>query len=123
MSLDENDAAQDSASGRAGEHNVSEAVEIRPSDLRTVRRMLEGSLPKATRVWVFGSRAGEVAEAFDGSNLPYDVDIVDLWSVSERFAALIESHRMPLPDPDAALQGSISSADISDRPSATAGRR
>ncbi len=101
---------------------MSGGVDIRPSDLRTVWTILERILPQPSRIWVFGSRAagmarrasdldlaidvgrridpGEavaLAEAFHACDLPYGVDIVDLRAVSERFAAVIEESRVPLP--------------------------
>ncbi len=104
---------------------MSGAVDIRPNDLRTVRSVLARVLPEPARIWVFGSRAagmarrasdldlaidagrriepGEavaLAEAFDACDLPYAVDIVDLWSVGEGFAALIKANRVPLPNLD-----------------------
>ncbi len=101
---------------------MSGAVGIRPGDLRTVWTILERILPEPSRIWVFGSRAmgmarrasdldlaidagrridpGEavaLAEAFHACDLPYSVDVVDLWTVGERFAAVIEESCVPLP--------------------------
>jgi predicted nucleotidyltransferase len=107
---------------------LSGAVDIRPGDLRTLRGVLARVLPSSARIWVFGSRAagsarrasdldlaidagrrieaGEavaLAEAFDACDLPYAVDIVDLWSIGEGFAAVIEASRVPLPVFDSTL--------------------
>ena len=101
---------------------MSGAVDVRPQDLRTVWGILEQVLPDPARVWVFGSRAagrarrasdldlaidagrrikpceaGALADAFDASDLPYTVDVIDMWSVDDRFAASIAAGRVPLP--------------------------
>ena len=101
---------------------MSGATDVRPADLKTVADVLARILPATARTWVFGSRAAgsarrgsdldlaidlgrpiepaeavALAEAFDDSDLPYAVDIVDLCSVNDRFAAVIEASRLPLP--------------------------
>ena len=99
-------------------------VDIRPDHLRIVQDVLETHLPAGVKVWVFGSRAqwsaregsdldlalemeGEaeldrrtmdaVADAFEDSDLPYGVDIVDLNQVSERFRTIVATHKVRLP--------------------------
>lgn len=98
------------------------AVDIRPGDLRTVWGILGRILPEVSEVWVFGSRAAgaarrasdldlaidigrpvlsaeaaALAEAFDASDLPYTVDVMDLRGIDDRFAASIAASRVPLP--------------------------
>jgi predicted nucleotidyltransferase len=86
------------------------SIDIRPHDLAEVRTILATHLPPDARIWVFGSRANgrsrrgsdldlavdagrklTVAEthalifAFEDSNLPYTVDVVDLHAVTDTF--------------------------------------
>ncbi len=100
---------------------MSEAIDIRPGDLATVRSILRRGLDPDARVWVFGSRAKGVARrgsdldlavdagrpltlhdlaglnaAFDDSNLPFTVDVVDLQSVDRAFLAIVEAQRVEL---------------------------
>gem|GEM_PF-77227 len=94
-------------------------IDIRPADLAIVLKILEENLPPDARVWVFGSRAnwttkdssdldlainagrplttaetGALAEAFEESDLPYRVDVVDMATVSDGFRAIIEANRV-----------------------------
>lgn len=96
-------------------------LEIRPHDLETVRAILRATLPGGARVWVFGSRARSAArrasdldlavdagraltlaettainDAFDESNLPYTVDVVDWAATSDTFRGIIERDRVAL---------------------------
>lgn len=96
-------------------------IDIRPCDLNIVQDILCNTLPKGAKVWVFGSRAtwttkdssdldlaidagrpltrqesGSLSEAFDESNLPYKVDIVDMQTVSENFKKIIERDKVGL---------------------------
>jgi len=100
---------------------VTQTIDIRASDLAIVQELLRDILPKCARVWVFGSRATwttkrgsdldlaidigrsltpqentKLAEAFDESDLPYKVDIVDMQTVSETFKRIIERNRVAL---------------------------
>lgn len=97
-------------------------VDIQPDHLKMVRDILREHLPAGFRVWVFGSRANwtttdasdldlavEGADAldykamvglevaFEESDLPYTVDVVDLNAVSPGFRQNVEEHRVPLP--------------------------
>lgn len=97
-------------------------VDIRPQDLRIVRDILSGVLPDVACVYVFGSRAkwtskdssdldlaidanrpltpsevSRMSDAFEESDLSYKVDVVDMHSVSDRFRAIIEDEKTPLP--------------------------
>ncbi|WP_397402952.1 nucleotidyltransferase family protein [Phenylobacterium sp.] len=100
---------------------MSAPVDIRPQDLHAVWGVLSAALPKDAQVFVFGSRAKGnakrasdldlavdlgralsraerilLAEGFEASDLPYRVDVVDLWDVSESFAAIIEGDKVAL---------------------------
>jgi predicted nucleotidyltransferase len=85
-----------------------------------LRRILEDILSdRSARVWVFGSRAKGTArldsdldlvidmgaplpralrhqllEAFESSDLPYPVDLVDWWTISDSFRAMIAGDRI-----------------------------
>ena len=97
-------------------------IDIRTDHLRIVHDVLARHLPDGVRVWVFGSRAtwatkdssdldlaleGEteipqrslsaLEAAFEESDLPYSVDIVDVRRIGERFKQLVETRRLPLP--------------------------
>lgn len=101
-----------------------EAIDVLPEHHRLVRAILRAHLPPKSRVWVFGSRAtgrgrrysdldlaidagrcltiDETAilrEAFDDSDLPYGVDIVDWHAISGGFHRLIANERIALPVP------------------------
>jgi predicted nucleotidyltransferase len=96
-------------------------LDIRPHDLETVRAILRATLPPDARIWVFGSRAKGVSrrgsdldlaidagrpltlaettalnDAFDNSDLPYTVDVVDWALTSEAFRTIIERGRVNL---------------------------
>lgn len=96
-------------------------IDIRDDELAIVREILRVVLPKDARVWVFGSRATwttkrgsdldlaidvgssltlqertDLADAFDESDLPYKVDIVDLQTVSEPFKKIIDQSKSEL---------------------------
>jgi uncharacterized protein len=89
-------------------------IDIRPEDHKIVLSILRAYLPATASVFVFGSRAvgrtkrasdldlaidvggplsqtqaSNLAEAFEESDLPYKVDIVDLCQVTETFKDLI----------------------------------
>jgi predicted nucleotidyltransferase len=97
-------------------------IDMRPQDLKIVQNILRAHLPATARAFVFGSRAtgktkrssdldlaidlgriltreenADLADAFDESDLPYRVDVVDLNGASESFRAIIERDRTPLP--------------------------
>ena len=98
------------------------AIDIRSFDLETVGAILAAGLPNDAKVWVFGSRvtgrarrgsdldlavdagrrltsaeAAFLDDAFDESDLPWTVDVVDLHAVGETFRTLVERERVPLP--------------------------
>ena len=97
-------------------------VDIRPDDLAIVQEILRAHLPVGFKVWVFGSRANWTTKdssdldlavegvasldhgvmvgleiAFEESNLPYTVDVVDLNAVSPGFKRIVEDQRVLLP--------------------------
>ena len=97
-------------------------IDIRADHLRIVHDVLARHLPDGVKVWVFGSRAtwatkdssdldlalegdGEVPArslsaleaAFEDSDLPYAVDVVDLRRIGERFRRIVAQQRVRLP--------------------------
>ena len=97
------------------------AIDIRPIDLARVWDAIRKTLPDSATVWVFGSRAKGTArptsdldlaidagrpltrresallrDAFEESDLPYTVDVVDLQAVSDTFRALIDQEKVLL---------------------------
>ena len=100
---------------------MTSTIDIRLKDLAIVYAILKAVLPVDAIVYVFGSRAlgttkrssdldlaidlsrpmrsGEttaLAEAFDESNLPYKVDVVDLQSVGTVFKSIIDRDKVRL---------------------------
>lgn len=101
---------------------IDAALVIRDKDLAIVRAILTEHLPASAKVWVFGSRArgttkraadldlaieagrplsrdetGALADAFEDSDLPYTVDVVDMASVSDAFGDIVRRDRIPFP--------------------------
>ena len=97
-------------------------VDIRADHLEIVQDILRTQLPVGVKVWVFGSRANWTTKdssdldlavegaasldhgvmvglevAFEESDLPYTVDVVDLNGVSHTFRQIVEGQRVPLP--------------------------
>ena len=97
-------------------------IDIRADHLRIVHDVLARHLPDGVKVWVFGSRAtwatndssdldlalegdGQIParsltvleSAFEDSDLPYAVDVVDVKRISERFRGIVERQSVPLP--------------------------
>ena len=97
-------------------------VDIRPDHLAIVQDILRAHLPDGFKVWVFGSRANwatkdssdldlavegaakldhksmsRLEAAFEESDLPYTVDVVDLKAVSSDFRQIVEDQRVLLP--------------------------
>ena len=97
-------------------------VDIRPDHLAIVQGILRVHLPAGFKVWVFGSRANWTTKdssdldlavegaakldhkamvglevAFEESDLPYTVDVVDLKAVSSNFRQIVEGQRVLLP--------------------------
>lgn len=85
-----------------------------------VRAILLRLLPPSVRVFVFGSRAGgrvkpwsdldlvleadaplslstlgDLADAFDESDLPWKVDLVDRFAVSQAFGGIVDAVKIP----------------------------
>lgn len=102
---------------------MTNPIDIRPEHLAIVKQILADTLPPESKCWVFGSRAKWTAkdssdldlaidsgkaltkqqsfalsDAFEESDLPYKVDVVDLHNMSESFRAIIERDKVPLPD-------------------------
>ncbi len=96
-------------------------MDIEPQHLAIVLKILHEHLPGTATVWVFGSRARAKAKkysdldlaidahkplvdslivdlevAFDESDLPYKVDIVDWVEAEENFKKIIEQNRIKL---------------------------
>ena len=96
-------------------------VDIRPDHLEIVQGILREHLPAGFQVWVFGSRAAWTTKdssdldlamegageldykamvrlevAFEESDLPYTVDVVDLNTVSLEFRRIVDGQRVPL---------------------------
>ncbi len=107
---------------RKGTRVLTSPVDIRPDHLNTVWAVLREHLPPDVTVWVFGSRTdwttkdssdldlaleGDCAldrrllerlrSAFEDSDLPYVVDVIDMHGVSGRFKRIVQSERVPLP--------------------------
>ena len=97
-------------------------VDIRADHLEIVQDILRSQLPAGFKAWVFGSRANWTTKdssdldlavegaasldhgvmvgleiAFEESDLPYTVDVVDLNGVSHTFRQIVEGQRVPLP--------------------------
>jgi type I restriction enzyme S subunit len=96
-------------------------IDLSPEHRRIVLDVLAEHLPQGGQVWVFGSRAtgrarrysdldlaidvgrrltldeaSMLREAFEESDLPYPVDIVDWRAINERFRRLISAERVEL---------------------------
>ncbi len=97
-------------------------ADIRPDHLEIVQDILREHLPAGFKVWVFGSRANWMTKgssdldlavegadaldykamvglevAFEESDLPYTIDVVDLNAISPSFKKIVEGQRVPLP--------------------------
>lgn len=91
---------------------------LEPEVLFEIQKILKAHLPKDAAVWVFGSRAtgkikrfsdvdiaidlnhklssallADLTEAFDASDIPYKVDIVDWHNISNAFKERIEPYK------------------------------
>ena len=100
-------------------------VDLRPDHLRIVKKILRECLPENVKASVFGSRANgttrhssdldlvlegdarldskclsALASAFEESDLPYTVDVVDINRIKGRFKEIVAAQKMPLPDID-----------------------
>lgn len=99
---------------------MSGKIDISPEQLAIVQGILKDHLPKGTLAWAFGSRVTwtakpfsdldialeaaaplpsdvliDLEEAFEASDLPWTVDIIDLNAVSPEFRAIVERQRVP----------------------------
>lgn len=95
-------------------------IDISPEQLAIVQGILRDHLPKGTLAWAFGSRVTwtakpfsdldialegaaplapdvliDLEEAFEASDLPWKVDVIDLNAVSPEFRAIVERRRVP----------------------------
>ena len=96
-------------------------IDIRAKDLLIAQEIIK-SLPEDIKVFVFGSRAkgtnkrasdldlaidagrkltkkelSNLENAFDESDIPYKVDIVDMQNISDSFKKIIEETKIPFP--------------------------
>ena len=103
---------------------MTSPVDIRSDHLRIVQDVLRAHLPGDAKAWVFGSRAawttkdssdldlavesempfdsriiGVLQDAFEDSDLPYTVDVVDINRISSSFKQIIEAQKIPLSIP------------------------
>lgn len=99
---------------------MSAKIDISPEQLAIVQGILKAHLPKGTLAWAFGSRVTwtakpfsdldialegaaplapdvliDLEEAFEASDLPWKVDVIDLNAVSPEFRAIVERQRVP----------------------------
>ena len=97
-----------------------------------MQEILRTHLPVDSKVWVYGSRAtwttkdssdldlaiegkvpfdlrviGALQDAFEGSNLPYTIDVVDINRISSSFKQIIEAQKTPLPIPESFLSAEV----------------
>ncbi len=97
-------------------------IDLKPEYREIVSLILRRYLPSSSKVWVFGSRSKgrarrysdidlivdmsgkvlpleiltDLGAAFEDSELPFKVDIVDLNTVSEEFKQMIEQEKIEL---------------------------
>ncbi len=101
---------------------MTSPIDIRADHLRIVQDVLQRHLPAGVTVWVFGSRAtwatkdssdldlalegdtlvparslSALESAFEDSDLPYAVDVVDVQGIAEPFRRIVTEQRVPLP--------------------------
>lgn len=101
---------------------MTAAVDLRESDRTKVSAILRQVLSADATVWVFGSRAkgrarrgsdldltvdagrpltweekAALAIAFEDSDLPWRVDVIDWRTIQPSFRAIIENERRPFP--------------------------
>ena len=117
-------------------------IDIRADHLRIVQDVLHRHLQDGVKVWVFGSRASWMTKdssdldlalegdtdiparslsaldvAFEESDLPYAVDIVDVTRISERFRRIVTHQRVRLPESDRPRPTNPNSDSVGTRPS------
>jgi len=101
---------------------MSSKIDIRPDHLEIVQKILHGHLPRDVKIWVFGSRATWKAKdysdldlalegneklsrdvmigleyAFEESDLPWKVDLLDVHNTTPEFLAAIERDKVLFP--------------------------
>ena len=101
---------------------MTTAIDIRPDHLELVQAILREHLPSDVKVWVFGSRAnwttkdssdldlalegpdkidrkvrGMLMDAFEDSDLPYTVDIVDMNQIGDNFRKILDAQKEAMP--------------------------
>ena len=101
---------------------MTNPIDISAGHLNTVRSVLRTHLPRGVEVWVFGSRArgaarrssdldlalegpvrldrkllAAIENAFEDSDLPYTVDVIDLKAIGGVFEQIVLAQRVPLP--------------------------
>ncbi len=101
---------------------MNNSLDISSQHLEIIASLLRQHLSPEIKVWVFGSRVGQTAGkssdldlaleggqkiglqvmanlryAFEESNLPYKVDLVDMSAIDDSFKAIIEKTRVPFP--------------------------
>lgn len=101
---------------------MNKSITIEPIHLNIVRSLLKKHLPSNIKVWVFGSRATgnikntsdldlaleddkaidnevliDLKEAFEYSDLPYKVDLIDMHKISETFKNIVNQQKIKLP--------------------------
>ena len=112
---------------------MTSPIDISAGHLDTVRSVLRTHLPHGVEVWVFGSRArgaarrssdldlalegpvrldrkllAAIENAFEDSDLPYTVDVVDLKAIVGVFEQIVLAQRVPFPlDAGAEPAGSL----------------
>jgi len=100
---------------------MSAQIDLKPEHRAIVQAILRAHLPEHAQVWVFGSRATGKARrgsdldlaidlgqklpsdiesalhfAFEDSNLPWTVDVVDMQRIQGIFRQNVERDRLPL---------------------------
>lgn len=100
---------------------MTSPIDITPYHLQIVQDILRRYLPSGFCVWVFGSRATWATRyssdldiavqgankldfdtrlaidiAFDESELPYTVDIIDLNDIDAKFKQIVDKEKIPL---------------------------
>ncbi len=104
---------------RRGMNSLASPIDISPVHRKIVCDILRKHLPSDVSVWVFGSRAvwttknssdldlaleseskldhkiiNTLEDAFEDSELPYTVDIIDLNQISSSFKKIVEAHKV-----------------------------
>ena len=124
---------------------MTDLIDLNPTHFETVRRILAEHLPEC-EVWAFGSRAtwtskdssdldlavvgsaplgrrtlGQLREAFEESNLPVRVDIVDWYAIPESFHREIERDYVVVQERGSLLSRSVRLPSPSGKPTPPTG--